>query len=480
MQEYRSTILNVTVSEIEAFIWSFAEKGEFHLSANEMAQTFMKKYSDHDFEPEYIKYKDNHPEVDSIELYIVRFYFRFQCSLKDAYKAIKKSVNEQIKMFEERIKDLNNRISLTAPNEQYKRGKLIFFRDNNNRLLELARKDSEKKEIFRKAVSDCRCSHSLLFHAFDNKYFDYRQYEKFDIRRIINYGEAPVPIADRIHSLRNDSAQFSIAYRQYLDEYNIIKQIKNALVNTPILQDRINLFDIATSLFAQSNYEGFAYLMVPQIEGLFVVYCKLLGLTDIEDKFSITDKLKEAYEKENFFGYVYYCYDFPQIRNHIAHGSMISISEIDAYELLSDIYYIITQLILPLHSRRMIVDFLKDSLHFPCDYRLITGIITLDNLKDANINDFELEGINSYVEQYYVEQYEEMLICVTIRELPDGRSRCSTRTSGNISANDICAEHGGGGHFHAAVCELDEPPEEARVIMEETCRKYLTESSDRA
>lgn len=166
MQEYRSTILNVTVSEIEAFIWSFAEKGEYHLSANEMAQTFMKKYSGHDFEPEYIKYKDNHPEVDSIELYIVRFYFRFQYSLKDAYKAIKKSVNEQIKMFEERIKDLNNRISLTAPNEKYKRGKLIFFRDNNNRLLELARKDSEKKEIFRKAVSDCRCSHSRLFSCF--------------------------------------------------------------------------------------------------------------------------------------------------------------------------------------------------------------------------------------------------------------------------------------------------------------------------
>ena len=39
---------------------------------------------------------------------------------------------------------------------------------------------------------------------------------------------------------------------------------------------------------------------------------------------------------------------------------------------------------------------------------------------------------------------------MTVHELPDGRSRCSTRTSGNISANDICAEHGGGGHFHAA------------------------------
>lgn len=126
-------------------------------------------------------------------------------------------------------------------------------------------------------------------------------------------------------------------------------------------------------------------------------------------------------------------------------------------------------------GRRMIEDFLKDSLHFSYDDRLITGIITLDNLKSANIADSELEGINSYVEQY-----EEMMIGVTVRELPDGRSRCSTRTSGGISANDICAEHGGGGHFHAAVCELDESPEGARAIMEETCMKYLTESSGKA
>ena len=124
-------------------------------------------------------------------------------------------------------------------------------------------------------------------------------------------------------------------------------------------------------------------------------------------------------------------------------------------------------------GRRMIEDFLKESLHFSCNDRLITGIITLNDLKTANIADSELEGINSYVEQY-----EEMLIGVTVRELPDGRSRCSTRTSGSISANDICAEHGGGGHFHAAVCELDESPEKARVIIEETSRKYLTESSD--
>lgn len=71
-------------------------------------------------------------------------------------------------------------------------------------------------------------------------------------------------------------------------------------------------------------------------------------------------------------------------------------------------------------GRRMIEGFLKDSLHFSCNDRLITGIITQDDLKRADIADSELEGINSFVEQY-----EEMQVGVTVRELPDGRSRCS-------------------------------------------------------
>ena len=119
-------------------------------------------------------------------------------------------------------------------------------------------------------------------------------------------------------------------------------------------------------------------------------------------------------------------------------------------------------------GRRKIEELLRESLHFTCGDRIITGIITLEDLRTADIPDSELEGINSYVEQF-----EEMMIGVTVRELPDGRSRCSTRTCGDVPANDICAVHGGGGHFHAAVCELDEPPEIARTIMEETCKRFL-------
>ena len=101
---------------------------------------------------------------------------------------------------------------------------------------------------------------------------------------------------------------------------------------------------------------------------------------------------------------------------------------------------------------------------------MLTGIITLQDLDDANILDSELEGINSIVDEI-----DGVEIGVTIRELPD-RSliRCSMRTKGNISANEICKELGGGGHFHAAACFLPNVDVyQAREIIEAVCRKYL-------
>ena len=119
-------------------------------------------------------------------------------------------------------------------------------------------------------------------------------------------------------------------------------------------------------------------------------------------------------------------------------------------------------------GRAMIEDMLRKSFHFSCEDRLLTGIITLDNLKTANILDSELEGINAFAEQI-----EGVRIAVTVRELPSGNTRCSVRTNGDIAANEICALHGGGGHLHAASCELSTNPDNARVIIEETCKKFL-------
>ena len=119
-------------------------------------------------------------------------------------------------------------------------------------------------------------------------------------------------------------------------------------------------------------------------------------------------------------------------------------------------------------GRRQIEKALENSLHVTCGDRLFSGIILRSDLAAAGIEDSELEGINAYLEQY-----EEMNIGVTLRELPDGRTRCSIHTKGDISAHEICQRFGGGGHYHAAGCEMDEKPEQAREIVEKICREYL-------
>ena len=92
----------------------------------------------------------------------------------------------------------------------------------------------------------------------------------------------------------------------------------------------------------------------------------------------------------------------------------------------------------------------------------------LKDLETAGVHDSNIEGINSFVEQI-----EGVRIGTTIRELPDGRMRCSMRTNGDLSANEICGIYGGGGHFHAACCELNMSASEAREVIEQTCCEYL-------
>lgn len=119
-------------------------------------------------------------------------------------------------------------------------------------------------------------------------------------------------------------------------------------------------------------------------------------------------------------------------------------------------------------GRLKIESILRDSFHFTCDNQILTGVIMLNDLETAGVLDSDLEGINSMVEQI-----EGIRIGVTIRELPNGRMRCSVHTNGDISANEICRTHGGGGHFHAAGCELNTNAKTAREIMENTCKKFL-------
>ena len=114
---------------------------------------------------------------------------------------------------------------------------------------------------------------------------------------------------------------------------------------------------------------------------------------------------------------------------------------------------------------------LQNSLHFICDDRIVSGVITQNDLKEAGMLDSELEGINSFIEQI-----EGVMVGITVRELPDGSSRVSVRTCGDTAADGICKVHGGGGHFNAAGCVLDTDPENARAALEKTALEFIAQA----
>ena len=73
---------------------------------------------------------------------------------------------------------------------------------------------------------------------------------------------------------------------------------------------------------------------------------------------------------------------------------------------------------------------------------------------------------------------EKSEINITIRELPDGRSKVSVRSQPWISSSDICAAFGGGGHDMAAGCTLDAPPEKTERLLLEVIDSLYPERSE--
>lgn len=109
-----------------------------------------------------------------------------------------------------------------------------------------------------------------------------------------------------------------------------------------------------------------------------------------------------------------------------------------------------------------------ESYVYACEGKFLGGIITLKDMEQAGITAAELEGITSITEQI-----SGVMTGITVQELPDGRSRISVHSADGIDASEICARLGGGGHYYAAGCEYDGPPEAALNAIKNICIEFI-------
>jgi len=109
-----------------------------------------------------------------------------------------------------------------------------------------------------------------------------------------------------------------------------------------------------------------------------------------------------------------------------------------------------------------------DTMEYCLDGRCAIIAVTLEIQRRVGVSDGELEGLASIPRQI-----EGVDVGITMREKAEGEFKVSVRTNGDVSASQICAELGGGGHTAAAGCTVRGTLAQAKEKLKATAARYL-------
>lgn len=165
-----------------------------------------------------------------------------------------------------------------------------------------------------------------------------------DKRKYVWFGELPVRRTEELLALSiTDHAEYVEQFSDIIRKTKVIERIRGNLSACPELIKRQVIFDEALHFFEENKYQPFAYLIVPQMEGLFVDYLRIQGSN--KQTRSLPDAVEKVNDVDPFYEYPYFEYDLPKKRNAIAHGVMINVSEEMACEFLMDVLWITDKIV---------------------------------------------------------------------------------------------------------------------------------------
>lgn len=111
-------------------------------------------------------------------------------------------------------------------------------------------------------------------------------------------------------------------------------------------------------------------------------------------------------------------------------------------------------------ARLQVERLLVERMHRYDGGKIAVALVSLSLLDEAGATEEDMEDIAAFLGQI-----EGVETSVTIREKADHRCKLSVRTSGGLSANQVCALLGGGGHAAAAGCTVDGNLEKAEAAI---------------
>ena len=116
--------------------------------------------------------------------------------------------------------------------------------------------------------------------------------------------------------------------------------------------------------------------------------------------------------------------------------------------------------------RLQVERYIVEGMHRYQGGKIAVATVSLALMEKAGAEERDVEDIAAFLGQI-----EGVETSVTIRELEEGGSKLSVRTSGGLNATRVCALLGGGGHAAAAGCTVPGTPEEAEAAILEAIRQ---------
>lgn len=378
------------LEELECFYNEIQEEKPRDLSYEKLIRRFLQymaqtygydeAYYRKDFNLENQEYKD-------FNEYIYKCHMGLDKDLRREYERIESEAKNRIKMYEERVSDLNVKMESISEGNKYIKEKYKFLLDINEELLEKAKKAREKSSVFQ-AARNCCIEIPAWFSgiwSFDDTFGDIEQYENIDWKSKINFLEAPITYGKELAKMKqSNSEQYLAAFKSYIDVHKIPERLLHITSENYYLHDRQEIIKEAINLFRTEKYIAFVYLLVPQIEGLFDVYISLLEIDNKKRRSGLSEKLHVIHESHRLWGYVYYAFEFPVLRNDIAHGNMVCVTPEMAYDTLMDIFYLFHEIESEDRQYKIFLNFLNEFSDKQLDKRVAYVLDYFSNLQEDN------------------------------------------------------------------------------------------------
>lgn len=275
------------------------------------------------------------------------FNIRKNRDLLQEYETLKRQLEECQQVLEEKLRELEPVGGKKGTDKGGKPGYLYKAAAEKSKELALrAKPERLAEQAFRNVTSG-------LFGLWFRRDFQMEIPRLLDLERdhrtVIFFGDLPLPKYRELMELaRTDHEAYLDAFEEMILTRGIPKQLRRRTERNIYLHDRACIMRTAVELFEAENYQSFAYLLVPQIEGLLRVYQSVLsrdagkgGEAPLGMR-PAADKIKDL---GSFLEYTYFAFDFyNELRKPIAHGEAIEIDRERAYEVLMDAWWLVEKI----------------------------------------------------------------------------------------------------------------------------------------